>query len=449
MSLYTWTGNPFVDAGIAAIQVWSGLKEPEAITLNEVKKIAQDILALYVTDAWKKNLFSIFPNNPITNPAVKDKRNSFAAYLNGLISGIEPLGQSGDCMACGRRNVRSRKNRMHIPLTGYEGSHFFPSKTEGADYCESCTFAVQCVPLMLYACGKLALVHSNSHKVMRYWARRCATEVQRQISSRNYTGCFNEKFTNPTNALFHITQDLILSYYEEQWVEENASIRIYHFTNYGQGPDLDIYDLPSPVFRFLASVRLHPRFSDWLQVVRRGYRYNIQEKSEEEYKNYPNSVYERLLSGQSILAYFLDSLTKKAFGDWSLITIYLKEVLQMDDNRITTIKRVADEIAAIIQESPNGKRRLGQVERATNYASFRMVLLRLMHDTVGLKKEAPLFTFDEYVEHLFPDGALGWKETQDLILFRLYEQLHSWLIAEGVVLEEEEPEEEVKTIAEQ
>lgn len=274
---------------------------------------------------------------------------------------------------------------------------------------------------------------------MRYWAKRCIAMVQRQVASNDYKGCFNEQFTNPMNALFHITQDLILSY-EERWAEDNATIRIYHFTNYNQGPELDMYDLPSSVFRFLAYVRQHPRFRDWLTVVRRGYIRKIQNKTEDEYKNYRNEVYQRLLSHRPILGYFTDVPNKTAIGDWGLLTIYLKEVLQMNDRRIEAIKHLGDEIANIIQASASGKKRLGQLEKARTYALFRMVLLRLMRERVILKDETPLFTFDEYVEHLFPEGALGWKETQDLILFRVYEILHTWLIAEGIVTEETEEE---------
>lgn len=149
-----------------------------------------------------------------------------------------------------------------------------------------------------------------------------------------------------------------------------------------------------------------------------------------------------MLSNQSILSYFVDISSKTAVVDWSLLAVYLKEVLQMNDARIAAIKRLGDEIANIIQASPNGRRRLGQLEMAKTYASFRMALLRLMRERIALKDETPLFTFDDYVENLFPDGALGWKETQDLLLFKLYEVLHPWLIAEGIVIEEIEEIEE-------
>jgi CRISPR-associated protein Cst1 len=441
MPLFNWTGNPWVDTGIAAIQEWNKKQKPEDILKKDIENIAAVLVALYLTDAWKKSLFSVFPNNPITNPSIKNKKKELLEYYENLIEGALPIEKQGDCIACGRRNTVSGKNRMHIPMTGYEGSHFFSFKTIGVDYCEACTFAVQCSPLLFYRCGKLLLLHSNSSKVMRYWARKCISEVHRQMATRNFTGCFNEKYTNPINALFHIIQDLILSY-DEQWIDELASIRIYHFTNYNQGPDLDIYDLPTPVFRFLAYVKSHPRYKDWSRIVYKGYQ-KSKRKPEEEYKNKNNSVYQSLLRGQAITGYFIDNKTKTAIGDWSLLKHYLKEVIGMDASRIEAIKRLGDEISELIKISVNGKKRLGQIERATNYASFRNTLLRLMRDNVALKSENPLFTFDDYAKYLFPEGAMGWKETQDLLLFRLYENLHVWLVSEGLVIEETEESEEV------
>ena len=37
--------------------------------------------------------------------------------------------------------------------------------------------------------------------------------------------------------------------------------------------------------------------------------------------------------------------------------------------------------------------------------------------------------------YLFPEGNKTWRETQDLLLFRIYENLHDWLI-ENTAVEE-------------
>lgn len=445
MPLFSWTGNPWVDAGLSAILAWSRKQHPSEITIDDVLNIREFLQSLYLTSEWKSSNFTIFVNYPTNNPSNKGKEeHKLKEFFSEMIKNMVTLGAVGSCIACGGRDVVSRKTRQHVPMTGSGGMrNYFSHASDGADYCDACTFAVQCAPLVFYACGgRMILLHSNSEKIMRYWARRCIENVNRQAALKKYDGCFNEGYKKPINALFHITQDLILTY-DEAWQNENASIRLCYFTNYIAKPaELDIYDLPSPVFHFLSYIRPHPKYRDWLKVIYKGYR-NIEDKTEEEYRNYNNSVYQALLDGRSIIGYFLDIRTKMAIGDWSLLKYYLKEVLSMDDKRIETIRKIGDDIAEIIKTSSNGKKRLGQIERATNYASFRNVLLRLTRDKVVLKADTPLLTFDEYAKYLFPEGAMGWKETQDLLLFRLYENLHPWLIAEGLIVEEDEESEEV------
>jgi CRISPR-associated protein Cst1 len=450
--LYTYTGNPFVDAGIAAMLAWSEKTRPEELSLEDLTALKAALLNLYMTPAWAKAMFSVFVNYPINNPSFRGearRREALEKFLDELFRGVQPLlSDQGDCMACGRRSVRKPKNRQHVPMTGSGGlRNYFSHAAEGADYCDTCAFAIQYVPLTLFACGKLLLLQSNSYRVLRVWARRAVTAIQRQSALGEYTGCFNEGYLNARNALFHITQDLILSH-EERWAEEYATIRLYHFTNYIQGPDLDIYDLPAPVFRFLAQVRLHERYTDWRRIVRRSYRVSrrprqqtTKDSEQEAYKNSRNDVYERLLNHQSIIAYFLDISRKLAYGGWDLLTLYLQEVLHMDPIRIVTLKRVGDDLADAIRTMPNGERRLGQLERAASYATFRNVLRRLIHDRLALGVPTPLFTLDEYAEQLFPEGALGWKETQDLLIFRLYEQLHGWFLEQGVIVTDEEADE--------
>ena len=57
--------------------------------------------------------------------------------------------------------------------------------------------------------------------------------------------------------------------------------------------------------------------------------------------------------------------------------------------------------------------------------------------------EAPLFTTDEFLNDLFPEGALTWKETRDILLFRIYEKLSDYLHEKKEIIEETEENEEV------
>jgi CRISPR-associated protein Cst1 len=451
MSFLEWTGNPFVDSGIAALLEHSKKRQPVEITREDLSSIASLLQEVYVTDKWKKNMYSIFLNYPLNQPSYKTeekKREKLKEFLNDLLEGVEPAGERGDCIACGRRNTRKRKNRQHIPMTGSGGAlNYFSFTSDGADYCDTCAYAVQCSPLTYYACGRLAMLHSNSPKVMRFWSKRAYGNVQEQRAKGDYSGCFNEGYTNPQNALFHITQDLILKY-DRNWSRENATVRLYHFTNYIQGPELDIYDLPAPVFRFLAEVQAHQRNKDWHGIVRRGYyfvkngkeiEFSTAGKTESDYKNSKNRVYRNLIDGKSILPRFLNRRTKRAYGDYSLLGVYLREVLAMDENRVETIRRVSDEIAAYVKDSPNWKKRLRGLEES-HFNRFCSTLRHIILERIKSGALKPLFTYEEFVTDLFPEGVRSFHETRYLILFRVYEQLHDWLVEQKLVIDEGDDE---------
>lgn len=66
MAIYTWTGNPFVDAGISAILEWFEKKQPPEIEKGDLILLSKDLQDLYLTQKWQKNLYSVFPNHPVT-----------------------------------------------------------------------------------------------------------------------------------------------------------------------------------------------------------------------------------------------------------------------------------------------------------------------------------------------------------------------------------------------
>ena len=431
--IYQFTGSPFVDAGMWAMCEWSDKRTPQELTKEDLEKIVTDIVPIYLTEKWSRSLYSVFPNSAITNPSVKDKKAQITLFLGGLMQDITPLNESGNCIACGKRNVKTVRTKTEIPLIG-SGSliNFFPNGQEGADYCPACTFAVQFSPLVFYACVRLLLVHSNSEKVMRYWSRRAIQDVRKQMLEKNFKGCFNEEYTNPQNALFHMIQDLILGY-EERWVDENASISLYHFTNYNQGPDVSLYSVPTTIFRFLAYMKQHERYNDWKKIVRKGFARKSNESQEinwekfgEEkvYRSFKNIVYDNLLKGKPITGFFFDRTNRAVIGDWSLFGYYLEEVRGMDKKRLETLKRVGDELSEYIKKTGNVKR-LNDLERVKDYSRFRNVLRLIIKERIKQGEEKPLFSLEEYVNYLFPEGAFGWRETQDILLFRVYENLHT------------------------
>ena len=431
-----YTGNVFVDAGIYALVSKFNVNIGD-ISINHILQLSQQISSLYNNPVWKKNMHTIFPNSIIVNNSIKgDRENLYFEYLKSLVENIEITSVNGDCIACGVRNSTNSFQKSTIPLSGSKSlKNYFSFAEEGVDYCSLCALLIQFSPLVMYRSGgKMILLHSNSDKVMKYWAKKARKNIDKQILTGEYTGCFNEGFTNPTNAVFRIIQSIVFSY-EERWVDENPSLNFYYFTNFNQGPDLEIFKVPSSVFRFLAFIP-PDEYHNWNIIIKKAYKYVKWDKVKEfeEYKNNPNEVYNRLMKNRTILRFFYDFKSKKSLCSWNLVKYYMREVRNMDEKRLKAIKNLGDNLSKYIKDYDK-KKVLSDLENAKNYNTFRNILRKIIKNKMANNEEELLFTFDDYVNYLFPDGNLSWRETQDLLLFRIYENLHSWLIEMNYVEE--------------
>jgi len=200
---------------------------------------------------------------------------------------------------------------------------------------------------------------------------------------------------------------------------------------------MQIIHLPNSVFRFLVYVQRLDA-SSWAKIVQKGYGGF---KKEDDYKWRNNTVYRNLLSGRSIIGFFIEK-DRDILGNWELFSYYLKEVRNMDDKRIEVLKKVGDKIADYIKKTDSTKR-LFAIETAKSYEGLRNVFLKITKDVIANGMETPLFTTDEFINDLFPDGALTWKETRDILLFRIYEKLSDYIKEKKEIIEEIEENEEV------
>ena len=445
-------GNPFVDAGVSGICEWLGRTvQPEQITEEDLREVVKEIVPIMRPSDNKKpelhgwkNWISIFTNNhKLTNPSIKSDQRvpQFKDLLLTHIDKVEELNQAGNCIGCGRRDANTWLSRTGVPLTGWGNCNYFSFFAEGAGYCSACAFAVQMSPLVFMAtAGKFLTLHSNSWKALRSWARVCVEDVRQQHLKKEIEGCYNPGYANPRNGMFYMARRMLND--QEMRPDEDISMQVYCWTNYIQGPELEIFYMPAPVFKFLRFVYQSEFYTAWQEIVRSGYFVNWGKvKSEEDYKNHTNRVYENLLQNISILGSFLNKRLRKTRGNWQLLSLYLQEVKTMEQTRLEKIKQVGDLIAECIRESESD-RRLIRLERAKSYEACRNVLLYVIRERIKQGTSVPLFSLDDYVEHLFPEHedftATPWRETRDLLLFRIYEQLHTWLQEHGYVDFDEE-----------
>ena len=440
-------GNPFVDAGVSAICEWLGqATQPEEITIEDLHEVVRQVAPIYCQPKYRTQIRFIFPNSTVTqHTQITRGMESLTEELKSKwlqrLDKITNLEGTGDCAGCGRRNVDFQLKKTEIPLSGSGAlRNFFPLFTDGIGYCAACALAVQFLPLSLVSSGGgFLMVHSNVWRVQRKWTQICISDILSRAARNEFTGFFSPGYTKPRNGLFYMTSELID--YEERRATEDTVMQIFYFSNDNRTPKLEIFHLPAPVFRFLRYAYQNDFRSAWQQIVRSGYQRVQWDKveSEDDYKNKHNRVYERLLQGQSILRSFINRPARKARGNWDFLSLYLKEVHNMDESRLNArlnaIKQVGDFIAESIRKTEKDGR-LIDLERARSYAECRNILRFVIRDRIRQGEETPLFSLDDYVKHLFPESpnqTTFWRETRDLLVFRIYETLHEWLVTGGFV----------------
>lgn len=458
-------GNPFVDAGVCGICEWLGRGvQPEQITKADLNKMVEDFVPMAAN--WEKWTSIFTRNHRLTNGKESDRVPEFKKRLLGYIDQTVELDQAGDCMGCGRRNVGTIPllDKTGVPLTGGKNSNFFPAFSEGAGYCAACSLAIQFLPLALVATGssggRFLMLHTKSWELMQVWTIICIKGVNQRYAQEQTGGCFKPDFANSRNGLFYMVREMVIELEEMQLYGEiedkDVPMEVYSFTNNNQYPDVEIFYIPSPVFKFLCDAEQNPYKEAWHKIVKSGY---VRGKSEKDFRKARNRIYEYLLENRSIRGFFLNRRSQTIRGNWKLLSLYLQEVRNMKPARIEKIKQVGDLIAESIRKSgKRGERRLRDFADANTYADCRSVLLRIFEDRIEQKEPEPLFSFDDCVEHIFissdnaqswsdelDDGELDeeqkeqlihsisdnvtfWRETRDLLLFRIYEKRHSWLL---------------------
>ncbi len=451
------TGDPFVDAGGIAMAFAAG-KYAEELVLRLIERVA----TVYV-EAWGGKINSLYLNSRITHMSRKgqEKVDATLELYQSMLTPPENT-ETGYCRICGSSEALFEAGREQFCLSGSAPFvNFHHGHEAGLTLCKSCSIKLFFLPLIVVQMGgNLALFHCRSNRVKDYWVKKTVAENFDKLARDTSEGILKSDLRNPRNALFHMAADIIL---ETEDPDFSDFIQLFHFTNFGAGPDCEIYALPDPVFNFMSRVLRYNKV-EWFRFVRRHYRIKQShwdeagsewlKKSggnvfdETEYRDNPNMVFERLLVGRSILpllkSYYRD-IYKNTDKEISIMIVYhyVKEVLHMKQETLDIIKRVANVIFDLSRQEDNFKKYLTMIEGAGRAHELRAVLLKVVKTHFRNGNVEPVLRLDDYVNYLFPDGQY-WGEVRDLMLIYLYEKMHEARIdAEAI------PEKEVVTAEEE
>ncbi len=462
---YEWltrsTGDPFADAGGFAIEYLSE-KFPE----KDILELIDYITKIYV-EKWDGKLNAFFLNSKITQPAFQGSRKTEETlkYFEALIKETEPS-EVGYCRITGRETKLFFGGRDNSIMTGsgtlINFHHFFQ---KGIALSKEALIRMHFVP---FACqqlqGRIGLMQSSNEKLSKLFVKLTVERNLHEIGVGLSEGVAKSNFNKPANAIFDFI-DYTLSQLRD-FREGNIlpSLTLYHFTNFGASPEIQLYQLPAKVFLFYRTC-LQPKFcEDWQKFVRshyfdgqhKGAKYNLQTekfelvKSKEteiidniEYKQWFNRIYNKLLVDENIRTDILRWSRKHPFN-FEIVSIYQQNIIGMKKETINKIKELATFLVRE-EDADKIKKRIKALDGAKNASALRRFLLKdVVAANYADRNDHPIISLDDYLNYLFPDGSY-WAEIRDLLLIAIYQELHERnLISEELRIElESEVENEV------
>jgi CRISPR-associated protein Cst1 len=462
---YEWltrpTGDPFADAGGFAIE-YLAEKFPEMDILELIKYVTKDN---YIS-TWKGKLHSYYHGSKITNPSIKTDEAKIEGTLKlfeNIITEREPS-ESGFCRISGRESKLFSLGRESLMLAGSGGfinfHHFFDSGLRMSKEIVIRMFFMPFGTILLQ--GKIALLYSNNLDALKYWIKdNCSKNTARIGKNLDDAGALKSEFTKIPNALFSFVDELLTRTPD---VRNDTSLILYHCSNFITKSELKIYQIPAKVFLFYRNC-LQPKFrEDWQKFIRshyfnsqhKGAKYNLQSgqfeivKSKEiesinhdEYRQWFNVIYNKLLNDDNIRTDFLRWSRKQPFN-FEIVSIYQQNIIGMKKETINKIKELA---AFLVREEDSDKikKRIKALDGAKNASALRRFLLKdVVAANYAVGNDHPIISLDDYINYLFPDGSY-WAEIRDLLLIAIYQELHERnLISEELKIElESEVENEV------
>lgn len=458
MNLFTKpTGDPFIDVGGFVIQHLG-----ERFPNKNIFELIEYATNVYVKQ-WGGKLHTYFLNSSITQPAFNTEKKiaETLKYYRGMIEETNTDFKIGYCRIVGSETklyVAGRSNHMMSASGAF--INFHSAYESGLYLSKEALIRTFFVPLGVCFVGdKIALLQSNFDTVSYFLVAKNVDENLKNITSGIGEGTLKSEFGIVSNALFGYA-DYCLSNLaiavddnDDSIALKDVQLNMYHFTNFGASPDIELHTFSNLLFKFYAHCKKHYS-KEWDAFINQHYKYSkfkdaqFDEQSQEwynkkerlsylDYKVWNNQILNKLIKNTSIISH-LCTWSKKHKFSFNIVEIYCINILKMEKYTIQKIKELAD---FILNDKSDDqiKKSVVRLNGLKSSGEFRGYLIKLIKDNYEAKNPNPLITLEDYVLYLFPDGTF-WKDTRDLLLIAIYQKLHesNLIIAELSSDEDEE-----------
>jgi len=246
-----YTGNPFVDAGVAALE-YRLKKHVEHIDERDLADQAKALEKEYNRKVWRSYLTVHFPNCAWVQPNIRPEKKR--EYIDKVLWSHKSGKLERACAFCGRP-ANTLADRSHVPLLTGETTMVAGAGGEpGLPVCGLCLLAIHFYPLAtLKVAGRPLFWWVAEPFWMRHLTRRFCQQVEKILSAST------DEFTNlrwPSTQLLHAARDVLDEVENENIPLEDrpplCDIIGVHATNYGAGPDYGELRIPRGLLEFWA-----------------------------------------------------------------------------------------------------------------------------------------------------------------------------------------------------
>jgi CRISPR-associated protein Cst1 len=474
------TGFVLPDVGILTLTALARKTDPATVTWEELDAIADYLEREFYASKVGKSLAAgvVFPNSGFVQsefdkPQFAHKRK---AWANFVLRGHQQLDLEPILGALEKKEYRAmvlrgvedaprcaftgqpaylRVSRDMLPMLNGRGIMNFSAMGEaGLPVSDLILLAIHALPLgCIVTQGALLAVESDDPALMFEFVKANLEINQRFINLARQNEY--DKYPNLSAYKTRLITVLVdaLSKQQIKWGDNYRmpSLTAYHFSNNGTSARVSLYPLPSSTVQFVYDANKDEHKAVWQRIVNLSWSSDKPESDELSSKTPKLTqryfIYEDLFdlpdnARHFLRTYFLrhplQTFKRDPRGQynlfketdlisWELTRLFLRSIINMDKNRIDQIRALGDRLAKHIQERDD-HRLLKALYFERQYWRFRAALLRAMY---GYSGDEPLVTFDGYVQifEAFEETQgierADWNLSRDLLLIRIFEQLHS------------------------
>ena len=411
----SFTGNPFVDAGIVGMCAAAGVDAPEQLDSTAIHRAVQTLYRILLSESafvrkepYKvfatSTMTMLFPNSPLPQASFstpEKKREKYRERIENLLRRLsaEPVEAEALCFACGRPAV------LHVgidrfPLMGSEILlNFHPMHAGGHPICAFCALAVQFLPLAVMQTkaegGRLWFVHTVDPSLAITIVREQTLPHLGRLVAAGEPLRFLGNWACPgeSGAVVSLLNELAKQH-ATALEQVQTPVTVFLFSNDLRKQFLKPISIPHQLLVFLNLLTAYPAASERFErEILRGTLGPI--------------VTDNMLSAQPIIKTCLQHDVTRLVGGWQFHRLYAQEVLDMSARYVQTVQEVARRVFA----DENCQKRITDL-RVKSDREVTRVLLLLVQDGMMSRQE---------LQVLAPPGV-QWVAVQsrDYLLGALY-----------------------------